>query len=260
MDWLASLPGWLLVLASIAIFTGAAFLGRKMMESVSRDHRRENHHTVAGQLMPGLCAIFGIIAGLTLISQVDNWNRAQDAVAREATASARLAWATAGVPARQGHLPLQDFLRADRSSGWKLSLDDPVPAPLERSIQRLEAGVRGAAEAPGTSSQAGAEMLAALDDLTTARRERVTAQSDHLPALFVFALFLAGLSVVVNAAALTVGRPRTGRLIVLLVAVVAVDIALVIALWLPFSGAIQVSDRPLTDIITQLQGGFFVLR
>ena len=260
MAWLASLPGWLLVIASIAIFTGAAFLGRKMMEKVSRDHPRENHHVVAGQLMPGLCAIFGIIAGLTLISQVDNWNQAQDAVAREATASARLAWATAGAPAGKNHVRLREFLETDRSAGWALTLDDQVPAPLKNSIQQMETAVRDAAEAPGTSSQAGGEMLAALDELTTARRERVTAQSDHLPALFVFALFLAGLAVVFNAAVLTVGRPHTGRLIVLLVAVVAVDIALVIALWLPFSGAIQVSDQPLTDVIAQLQGDFFVLR
>ena len=260
MAWLASLPGWLLVIASIAIFTGAAFLGRKMMEKVSRDHPRENHHVVAGQLMPGLCAIFGIIAGLTLISQVDNWNKAQDAVAREASASARLAWATADAPADQGHIPLRRFLDTDRSVGWELTLDDSLPEPLAKSIQKLESGVRQAAKAPGTSTPQASEMLAALDDLTTARRERITAQSDHLPDMFLFALFLAGLAVVVNAAALTVGRPQTWRLIVLLVAVVAVDIALVIALWLPLSGAIQVSDQPLADIVRQLQDGVFVLR
>lgn len=259
MDWLASLPGWLLVAGSVAIFTGAALLGRKMMERVSGDRPRDNHHTVAGQLMPGLCAIFGIIAGLTLISQVDNWNRAQDAVAREASASARLAWATAGVPAGQGQEPLTRFLEVDRSAGWTLTLDDPLPASLKKAIQQMETGVREAAATPGTTSQAGAEMLAALDDLTTARRERVSAQSDHLPEMFLFALFLSGLAVVVNAAALTVGRPHTGRLIVLLVAVVAVDIALVVALWLPFSGAVQVSDQPLADVVASLKDGFFVL-
>jgi hypothetical protein len=260
MAWLSSLPGWLIVLASVVLFTGVALGVRRLLERVSRDHPRENHHVVAGQLMPGLCAIFGIIAGLTLVGQVDNWNRAQDAVAHEAAASARLAWATAEGPARQAHLPLKRFLETDLGPGWELTLDDPMPEPLEASIQSLERGVRGAATAPGTTTQAGAEMLAAIDDLTTARRERVTAQSDHLPDLFVFALFLAGLAVVVNAAAMTVGRPFTGRLIVLLVAVVAVDIALVIALWEPFSGAIPVSDRPLTDVVTQLGDGFFVLR
>jgi hypothetical protein len=164
------------------------------------------------------------------------------------------------VPAREAHLPLRRFLETDLGPGWELTLDDPTPEPLKASIQGLESGVRGAASATDTTTQAGAEMLASLDDLTTARRERVTAQSTHLPTMFVFALFLAGLAVVVNAAALTVGRPKTGRLIVLLVAVVAVDIALVIALWEPFSGAIPVSDRPLTDVIAQLGDGFFVLR
>ena len=89
MAWLSSLPGWVLVLASIALFTGAALAVRRLLERISRDQPRENHHVVAGQLMPGLCAIFGIIAGLTLVGQVDNWNRAQDAVAREASAAAR---------------------------------------------------------------------------------------------------------------------------------------------------------------------------
>ena len=260
MDWLASLPGWLLILVSVALFSAVALGVRRLLERVSRDHPRENHHTVAGQLMPGICAIFGIIAGLTLVGQVDNWNRAQDAVAREASAAARLAWATADAPAGQAQVPLKRFLETDLGPGWELTLDDPIPKPLESSIQRLETGVREAASAPGTTSQSGAEMLASLDDLTTARRERVTAQSEQLPDLFLFALFLAGLAVVVNAAALTVGRPFTGRLIVLLVAVVAVDIALVIALWEPFSGAIPVSDRPLTDVVGQLGDRFFVLR
>ena len=110
MDWLASLPGWLLILVSVALFSAVALGVRRLLERVSRDHPRENHHTVAGQLMPGICAIFGIIAGLTLVGQVDNWNRAQDAVAREASAAARLAWATADAPAGQGlaAIPLRE--------------------------------------------------------------------------------------------------------------------------------------------------------
>ncbi|MFM8762065.1 MAG: hypothetical protein ACKOFC_02175, partial [Solirubrobacterales bacterium] len=140
MSWLASLPAWLLVALSVAVFVLIALLARKLFERVSRDHPRDNHHAVAASLMPGICAIFGIIAGLTLINQVNNLHRAQEAVSREA-----------------------------------------------------------------------------------------------------------------SAAALTVGRPYTWRLIVPVVAVVAVDIALVIALWLPFSRTIQAGDRPLTDVRQQLQ-------
>lgn len=260
MSWLASLPGWVLVVGSVSVFTVAALVARRVFEHVSRNEPRDNHHTVAGQLMPGLCAIFGIIAGLTLLSQVDNWTRAQDAVAREATASARLAWATSELPASDGREPLIRFVQADIGPGWTLDLGDPVPPQLRTALQDLEFGVRRAANDPKTTTPAGSEMLAALDELTAARRERVTAQSTHLPTMFVVALFLAGLAVVVNAAAMTAGRPKTWRLTVLLVAVVAVDIALVVALWVPFSGAIQVSDRPLTDIIAQLQGGFFLPR
>ena len=260
MSWLATLPAWLLVAISVAVFVAIAFAARKIAERAARDKEKGNHHTVAGNLMPGICAIFGIMAGLTLVNQVGNLHRAQEAVAREAAAAARLAWATDPGPADTVRDPLGRFIEADTGPGWELTTADKVPAPLVKSIQELQGGVRLLATDEGTSSQAGAEMLSALDDLMAARRERVVAQSTQMPTLFVIALFLAGLAVVFNAAALTVGRPYTWRLIVPLVAVVAVDIALVIALWLPFSGTIRAGDRPLVDVQRQLQGSFFELR
>ena len=259
MTWLASLPAWLLVAISVAVFVGIALGARHAATRITQGHPRGDHHTVAGSLMPGVCAIFGIIAGLTLVNQVNNLHRAQDAVAREASAAARLAWATDPAPQDTVRIPLEEFLKADTGTGWDLTTGDPVPPVLARSIGDLQGGVRVLATDEGTSTPAGTEMLTALDDLMTARRERVVAQSTHMPTLFLIALFLAGLAVVFNAAVMTVGRPYTWRLIVPVVAVVAVDIALVIAMWLPFSGSIQASDRPLVEVQQQLQDGYFSL-
>lgn len=260
MSWLASLPAWLLVVVSVAVFVGIAMGARELFERVSRNHPRDNHYAVAASLMPGICAIFGIIAALTLINQVGNLHNAQRAVSNEASAAARLAWATDPAPTETVKDPLERFIAADTGPGWEITVKDPLPPPVADSLRSLESGVRLLATDQGTSSQAGSEMLAAMDDLATARRERVIAQSTDLPVLFLVALFLAGLAVVVNAAALTVGRPYTWRLIVPVVAVVAVDVALVIALWMPFSGAIQASDQPLVDVARQLQQGFFETR
>ena len=260
MDWLATLPAWLLVTISVAVFVAVALVGRRIAERASTEEERETHHTVAGNLMPGICAIFGIIAGLTLINQVNNLHHAQEAVSREASAAARLAWATDTLPAGNIRQPLERFIEADTGPGWEINTGEPVPARVAEAIRVLEGRVRTAATAPEAKTQVGSEALTALDDLMTARRERVIAQSTQMPTLFVIALFLAGLAVVANAAALTVGRPYTWRLIVPVVAVVAVDIALVIAMWLPFSGTIQANDRPLTDVRQQLQQGFFEIR
>lgn len=259
MSWLATLPAWLLVTISVAVFVGIALAGRKIAERASTGQERGSHHTVAGNLMPGICAIFGIIAGLTLVNQVNNLHHAQEAVSREASAAARLAWASDPGPADSVQVPLERFIEADTGPGWELTTGEALPAPLTTSIQQLQGGVRLLATDGGTRTQAGTEMLTALDDLMTARRERVVAQSTQMPTLFVIALFLAGLAVVFNAAALTVGRPYTWRLIVPVVAVVAVDIALVIALWLPFSGTIQASRQPLLDVQQQIQERFFEL-
>ena len=40
MDWLASLPGWLLILVSVALFSAVALGVRRLLERVSRDHPR----------------------------------------------------------------------------------------------------------------------------------------------------------------------------------------------------------------------------
>jgi len=56
---------------------------------------------------------------------------------------------------------------------------------------------------------------------------------------------------------MTASRPRTGRLIILLTAVVAVDVALVIMLWTPFGGSLQISDQPVLQVISELRSGLF---
>ena len=96
-----------------------------------------------------------------------------------------------------------------------------------------------------------------LDALAIARRDRLASQSSQLPTLFVIALSLAGFAVIANGAVMTASRPKTGRLIILLTAVVAVDVALVIMLWTPFGGSLQISDQPVLQVISELRSGLF---
>ncbi|MCX6370471.1 MAG: hypothetical protein NTZ58_04350 [Solirubrobacterales bacterium] len=38
---------------------------------------------------------------------------------------------------------------------------------------------------------------------------------------------------------------------------VAVDVALVIMLWTPFGGSLQISDQPVLQVISELRSGLF---
>ncbi len=257
MTWLSSLPGWVIVVGSLLFFGAVALVVKPLAQRALGNDDPGNHHDVAGGLMPGICAIFGIIASLTMIQQLGDWNHAQATVNAEATAAARLAASVNGAPASVVEEPLVAFLTAERKYDWETGLNKPPPPVVRATLHRLETNSRRLALAPQTTPQAGSEILGALDAVTIARRDRLDSQSSHLPVLFVVALFLAGLAVVVNGAAMTVQRPKTGRLMVLLTAVVAVDVALVIILWTPFSGPLPISDQPTLQVISELRSGMF---
>lgn len=257
MTWLSSLPGWLLVCGSLLVFGFTAFVLRRVAERAASSNDPSNHHTVAGGLMPGLCAIFGIIASLTMLHQLDEWTRAQATVNAEATAAARLASSVIGQQASSVQGPLVTFLTAERKYEWDRGVGQPAPPAVVAAMRQIESNSRRIALAPQTKSQSGSEILSALDALATARRDRLDSQSSHLPTLFVIALILAGFAVIANGAVMTASRPKTGRLIILLTAVVAVDVALVIMLWTPFGGSLQISDQPVLQVISELRSGLF---
>jgi hypothetical protein len=199
--------------------------------------------------MPALGAIFALLMGLTLASEVGFLASAQGIVSSEAADASRLAWAATspGVDSAPIQSALLGYLQATRAHEWDgssaASGDDPATA---RAIASLETAVRTQAARPTLGTPASTELLASLDALTSDRRARLAAASRQLPAL------------IVNTTALTL---RSGRRAALLVgglaAVIGLSLALLFALGTPWRGPITVSGQPIDAVVHDLNIGYF---
>ena len=97
-----------------------------------------------------------------------------------------------------------------------------------------------------------------MDAITTGRRARIAAASRNLPTLYVVTLVASGLALILNAGALVarVGR-RAALLVVGLAVVVGLSLALLFSISGPWRGPLTVPTEPMTDVVHDLQTGFF---
>src|SRR5262249_16426452 len=149
---------------------------------------RDHIPTIAAPLMPALGATFAVLMALTLASEANYLRSAQDIVSTEAAQASRLAWAATGPNVETAPIQsaLADYLRSTRLHEWRGSGNseraDPTTA---HALANLERTVRIEAARPALGTPTSTELLAALDSLTTARRQRLAAASQELPLLYV---------------------------------------------------------------------------
>jgi hypothetical protein len=269
VTWLSSLPAWVILAGSMLFFLAASYLVRLWIRfSIARSNAASEiesswneggfSHKIAGSMMSGLCAIFGIIAAVTLIAQLENWSNAQSAVNAEVSSAARLAVSVSGLPGGERvQRTLTTFLIADKKYEWDSGLDRPARPIIKATLRKLDSETRGVANSSRTTPQAGTEILISLDEMLQARRSRLDTQGSQLPDMFVFALLLSALAVVVNGAVMTTARPKTDHSVIMLTVVMAFDVALVIMLWNPFVGALAISYQRYYGVLSDLANGFF---
>jgi hypothetical protein len=261
MTWLTSLPAAVLVISGLVLALLVATGGRLAVRALVPAADREGAHAIAAPLMPALGAIFALLMGLTLASEVGFLASAQGIVSSEAADASRLAWAATnpGVDSEPIQSALLGYLQAVRAHEWNGSTaatgDDPATT---HAIASLETAVRTQASRPALGTPASTELLASLDALTSDRRARLAAASRQLPVLFVAVLLLTGVALIVNAAALTL---RSGRRAALLIgglaAVIGLSLSLLFALGTPWRGPITVSGQPIDAVVQDLNTGHF---
>jgi len=263
MTWLASLPFGVMVVGWLALGLAVAAVSRIAIRALIPATERDQIQSIAAPLMPALGATFAVLMALTLASEANYLRSAQDIVSAETAAASRLAWGSTspGVDTAPIQSALTKYLRATRAHEWRgsgRSLGaDPATA---RALATLERSVRVEAARPGLGTPTSTELLAALDSVTMARRQRLAAASQTLPMLYVITLVVSGAALIVNAGALTFrSSVRTSLLIAGLAAVVGLSLALLCALSAPWDGPLIVSGRPIDAIVRDLHTGFFSL-
>jgi hypothetical protein len=232
-----------------------------LIRAVVPTGERDHVQTIAAPLMPALGAAFAVLMALTLASEAGYLRSAQDIVSTEAAQASRLAWAStnAGVETGAIQAALTDYLRATRAHEWRFAgSTERQDHTTARAIARLERIVRTETSRTALGTPTSTELLASLDSLTTARRDRLAAASRELPALYVITLVASGVALIVNAGALTFrSSVRTSLLVVGLAIVVALCLALLFALSAPWKGPLIVSGQPIDAIVGDLKVGFF---
>jgi hypothetical protein len=260
VDWLTSRPAGVLVAGAVAVALVIAFAARFAVRVVVPPSEHEDLQRVAAPLMPALGAAFGVLIAITLASEAGYLKSAQDIVAQEAAAASRLAWAATspGVQTEPIHRALGAYLEATRDHEWRGSAAERGAPEVAAAIGAMERAVRAEAARPELGTPASTELLAALDAVTSGRRQRVAAAARELPVLYVVTLVVAGTALVANAGALGIrSTVRTASVVVGLALVVALSTALLFSLGAPWRGPLVVSGRPIDDVVRDLRAGLF---
>jgi hypothetical protein len=261
VTWLTSLPAAVLVVGWLAVALLVAAVARVAVRSLVPVGEQDRVPQIVAPLMPTLGAAFAIFAALSLASEAGYLRTAEGLVSDEAAAASRLAWAATSprVESEPIHGALLSYLQTTRAREWEgaaaASGDDP---PTAHAIARLERSVRDEAARPELGSSESAELLVALDSVTSGRRARLAAAARDVPTLYVVTLVVSGLALIVNAGALIFRSSRRTSLLILGVAgVVGLSLALLFSLSGPWRGSLVVSGQPLDVIIVDLESGFF---
>src|SRR4051794_27323629 len=229
-----------LVVGCLAIAAVIAVVSRLVVRALVPVDEREAAGAVAAPLMPALGAAFAILAALTLANEASSLGAAQAIVSTEAAAASRLAWAatTPGIETAPIHESLHAYLDATRTYEWHDdAASDGDDAATATALADLERIVREDAARPEVGSATSTELLASLDGLTSARRDRLAAASGQLPGLYVVTLAVAGIALIANAGVLTIRvRRRTALIVAGLATVIGLSMALLFAIGAPWRG------------------------
>lgn len=259
MTWLTSLSPAVLVLGWLAFSLAVAALSRLTVRAIVPAQEADHARAIAGPLMPALGATFAILTALTLAGEAGYLRAAQDIVSTEAAAASRLAWAATspGVATEPIHAALLDYLDQTRRAEWNAP-PEGGEATVAASIAALESVVRADASREELGTPVRSELLAALDDVTTGRRERLAAAARQMPTLYAVTVVLSGLALIANAGALTLqSGARTFTLVAGLAVVVGLSFALLFAIAEPWRGGLIASGEAIDAVLRDLRSGYF---
>ena len=221
-----------------------------------------SYGNTAASYMTALGSLFAILTGFLINTAYVGVRSAEDTVAAEAAAANRVAWAARGLPSAdvsQIQENLADYLAALDQKEWPelggSSSIDGAAAELNALQQQVfTVGVRDYAPSISVDS-----MQAAVDELGSQRRARLTAASSEIP-FELFALsVIAGLALIANSIVVTLRNgPKDGIVTIGIVVVVGLDLALILALSGPFNGPFAVSPEPLNNLLGEVRAGKYL--
>ena len=264
-SWIGHLVRWLagrssgalfgLFLAWFAVWTTSAYL---VLDAVIGTKGQSDLGIIAGSLMGALGALFAFLTAFVITIEWGQHREAEHTVGMEADACVRLAWIS--------HSPGCDgaAIRRDLAAYLNSVLDEEWPAlrhgagceATHDRMSELQYRVRGIAAGSDVPSSVAEDLTTAADAIAVTRSERLNAAARDLPTPLFLLAFLSGVVLAVNAIILSLHLGHAYSLAIAgIIALIPLDLALLLAIAMPFKGDLHVEGHALVRVLENLRRG-----
>jgi hypothetical protein len=188
--------GLFLVAVAVVVAVGGLVLVQRLVPT----ERRKQHNDVAGFIYAVLGVSYAVLLGLMLIAVWEKWDTADTLTVDEANELAGIFWWAHALPQPEGrHIQelVRSYARVVIEEEWPLMAQGRSSPKAWATLDELR-GTILALQPPKGAKQTGydqmryEEMLQQLHDLGNARRERLLAAEQGLPAILWVVLILGG--------------------------------------------------------------------
>ena len=244
--------GLLLICLAMLLAVGGLVLVQRLMPT----RRRLPHNDVAGFIYAVVGVSYAVLLGLVVVAVWEEWNAAIKATDQEASEVAEIFWLAHSLPQPEDRR-LQEFARSYAqvvvNEEWPLMAQGKVSPKAWAILDEIRDDIQRMNPTTDTQQVLYEQGLQQVGDLADARRERLLAAEQGLPAILWVVLIVGGIEVV--GFTYLFGLEST-TVHVLMVAALTFIIALVLftvaALDYPFKGDVHIGP----DAFEQVLGRF----
>jgi hypothetical protein len=242
-------------LAWFAAWTAGAYL---VLDEVIGANGQRNLGIVAGSLMGALGVLFAFLTAFVITIEWSQHREAEHTVGMEADACVRMAWIShsPGCDGATIRRDLAAYLRSVLDEEWPALRDGTACEATHDRMSDLQYRVRGIAAEPELPASVADDLTTAADAIAVTRSERLNAAARDLPTPLFLLSFLSGAVLALNAIVLSLHLGHTYSLAIAgLVALIPLDLALLLAIAMPFKGDLHVEGHALHRVLENLRTG-----
>jgi hypothetical protein len=264
MDWIYDHPAWLAGSVVVALAVAFSWLGLVLFDRLVPLSTRSRHNDVAGFIIAIVGVVYAVLLAFIAVATWESFAAANNVVAVEANYVGNLFRDTIALPE-----PSRSEIRRELRAYLDLVIDEEWaeqargkidPAHAWTPLERLHATLVEIHPANLGQSVVQAEILRTLNELYSARRGRLLAASEGVPAIVWWIMGLGGALTVVFSFFFGVPSFRMHLAMTgMLAASLALVFVLIIELDWPFRGTLSVSPGAFVavkeNVERQLAGG-----
>ena len=243
----------------------AAVGGLELVQRLVPTASRQRHNDVAGFIYAVLGVVYAVLLALVVIAVWEDFGRARETVESEANATAEIFWLAHRLPEPERHQVQElahSYARVVVEEEWPLMREGQ--APLMEQGQATPTGwvliddIRAALQEVEPSTRADgalyAEGLDQIEELADARRMRLVAAHEGIPAVLWVVLIFAGVAVVSFTYLFGLENTWAHRLMVVALAgVIGLVLFTIGAMEHPFSGGARIETGAFELILERFE-------